>query len=217
MRIHPEGKPYIAAPTVLSAVLGLLGYRKAAVASAAGAASVAYFFRDPERQPPARPDLVVSPADGEIIVLKRTFEPRWLKSEAWQIGIFMSVLNVHVNRAPVSGTLEAIEHQPGTFLPAYDPEAIVSNERRYYYLQRNDQKRILMVQVAGALARRTVPFIAAGEDFQRGERIGMIRFGSRVEVYLPLEAEPLVAIGHAVHAGETPLALLPLENDYAQA
>jgi len=101
-------------------------------------------------------------------------------------------------------------------LPAYDPEAIVSNERRYYYLQRNDQKRILMVQVAGALARRTVPFIAAGEDFQRGERIGMIRFGSRVEVYLPLEAEPLVAIGHAVHAGETPLALLPLEEGYAQ-
>ncbi len=217
MRINSEGKPYIAVPAALAAALGLLGRRKAAVATALAAASVAYFFRDPDRQPPTRPDVVVSPADGEIIVLKRTFEPRWLKGEAWQIGIFMSVLDVHVNRAPITGTLEAIEHRPGTFLPAYDPEAVVRNERRYYYLQRNDQKRVLMVQVAGALARRTVPFIAAGDDFQQGERIGMIRFGSRVEVYLPLEAEPLVAIGHKVHAGETPLALLPTEAGYATA
>ena len=144
-------------------------------------------------------------------MLKRTFEPRWLKSEAWQIGIFMSVLDVHVNRAPVSGTLEAIEHRPGAFLRAYEAEAITRNERRYYYLLREDGKRLLMVQVAGAIARRTVPFVAAGEAFQRGERLGMIRFGSRVELYLPLEAEPLVALGHKVHAGETPLAVLPQE------
>ncbi len=214
MRINPEGKPYILAPALASAVLGLLGRRKAAALTALSAAAVAGFFRDPERRPPHHRDLVVSPADGRIIVLKRTFEPRWLKREAWQIGIFMSVLDVHVNRAPVSGTLEAIEHQPGTFLPAYDPEAIVRNERRYYYLLRIDRQPLLVVQVAGALARRTVPFIAAGEAFEQGERIGMIRFGSRVEVYLPIDAEPLVTIGHKVRAGETPLAILPLEEGY---
>ena len=212
MRINSEGTPFILAPAALAAALGLLGYRKAAAASAVAAAAVAGFFRDPDRQPPHRRDLVVSPADGEIIVLKRTFEPRWLRREAWQIGIFMSVLSVHVNRAPIDGTLEAIEHRPGTFLPAYDPESIAQNERRYYYLQRTDQKPVLMVQVAGALPRRTVPFLAAGDEFAQGERIGMIRFGSRVEIYLPLEAEPLVAIGHKVRAGETPLAFWPLEQ-----
>ena len=212
MRIHSEGKPFVLAPAALSVVFGLMGYRKAAAVTAAMSAAVAGFFRDPDRQPPHRRGLVVSPADGEIVVLKRTFEPRWLRREAWQIGIFMSVLDVHVNRAPIDGTLEAIEHQPGEFLPAYDPEAIIRNERRYYYLQRTDQKPVLVVQVAGALARRTVPFLAAGEDFRQGDRIGMIRFGSRVEVYLPLEAEPLVAIGHKVRAGETPLAFWPLEQ-----
>lgn len=211
MRINREGTPFILAPTALAAALGLLGFRKTAAASALAAAGVAYFFRDPDRRPPAPRDLVVSPADGTVIVLKRTFEPRWLKGEAWQVGIFMSVLDVHVNRAPVTGTLEAIEHRPGAFLRAYEAEAITRNERRYYYLLRDDEKRVLMVQVAGAIARRTVPFIAAGETFQRGERLGMIRFGSRVEVYLPLEAEPLVALGHKVRAGETPLAFLPRE------
>jgi len=217
MRINPEGKPYILAPALAATVLGLLGRRKAAAVTALGAAAIAGFFRDPDRHPPARRDLVVSPADGEIIVLKRTFEPRWLKREAWQIGIFMSVLDVHINRTPVSGTLEAIEHQPGAFLPAYDPEAVIRNERRYYYLLRIDRQPLLMVQVAGALARRTVPFIAAGEAFEQGDRIGMIRFGSRVEVYLPLAAEPLVALGHKVRAGETPLAILPLEEGYVPA
>ncbi len=211
MRIHSEGTPFILAPTAIAAALGLLGFRKTAAAGALAAAGVAYFFRDPERRPPSRRGLVVSPADGRVIVLKRTFEPRWLKGEAWQIGIFMSVLDVHVNRAPISGTLEAIEHRPGAFLRAYEAEAITRNERRYYYLLRADGKRLLMVQVAGALARRTVPFIAAGEAFTQGDRIGMIRFGSRVEVYLPLEAEPLVAPGHKVRAGETPLAFLPQE------
>jgi len=211
MKINPEGRPYILIPTALSAVFGLLGFRKTAAATALTAAGVAYFFRDPERQPPAKPDLVVSPADGTIIVLKRTFEPRWLKNEAWQIGIFMSLRDVHVNRAPVSGTLEAMEHRPGSFLRAYEPESINLNERRYYYISREDGKRVLTVQVAGAIARRTVPFIAPGDSFARGDRLGMIRFGSRVEVYLPLDAEPLVAIGHKVRAGETPLAILPQE------
>ena len=211
MKINPEGKPYILAPAALSAVLGVLGFRKGSVAAALAAASAAYFFRDPERHPPLNPGLVVSPADGEVIVLKRTFEPRWLKSEAWQIGIFMSVMDVHVNRAPVSGRLEAIEHRPGSFLRAYEAEAINQNERRYYYIAREDGKRVLVVQVAGAIARRTVPFVAPGDSFARGDRIGMIRFGSRVEVYLPLQAEPLVAVGHKVRAGETPLAFLPEE------
>ncbi len=209
MRIHPEGKPYILAPAALSAALGVLGWRKTAATTALLAAGVAYFFRDPERRPPYRRDVVVSPADGKVIVLKRTFEPRWLKREAWEIGIFMSVLDVHINRAPISGTLEALEHQPGLTLPAYHTDAVSRNERCYYYLHREDQQPVLMVQIAGAIARRTVPFIAAGDAFQRGERIGMIRFGSRVELYLPLEAEPLVTLGHKVHAGETPLALWP--------
>ncbi len=212
MRLNPEGKPYILAPAALAGVLGALGFRKAATASVAAAVGMAYFFRDPQRQPPYRRDVVVSPADGEIIVVKRTFEPRWLKSEGWQIGIFMSVLDVHVNRAPVTGVVEGIEHQPGEFVPAYDLDSVHRNERRYYYLTREDGTKVMMVQVAGALARRTVPFVAPGDAVSMGERIGMIRFGSRVEVFLPLRAQPLVAIGHRVRAGETPLALLPEEG-----
>ena len=204
-RIHPEGRPWVLGGALSAAALTLLGQRRAAQGAALVSLAAAFFFRDPARQPPPRDEVVVSPADGEVVVVQEEYEPRWLEASAWRIGIFMSVFDVHINRAPLDARVAALQHQPGEFLPAYHEEALQRNERRYYHLE-TPWGKVLLVQIAGVLARRTVPFVQPGDEIQRGERLGLIRFGSRVEVYLPRQAQPLVCPGHRVRAGETPIA-----------
>ena len=209
--INKTGWPYILTPALLGAVAGHFTKEKRLLyGGLAGGLAFAWFFRDPDRYPPFDRELIISPADGRVVTVRRVKEDRFLEAEAYQVGIFMSLFDVHVNRSPVTGKVLDIWHEPGRFLPADRQEAFEKNEKRYYALERLDGLPLLLVQVAGLLARRTVSFVEKGEEVLASERIGLIKFGSRVEVFLPAdEARLLVNIGHRVRAGETPLALYP--------
>jgi len=167
-----------------------------------------YFFRDPKRTPPAGPageEMFLSPADGRVVEVQQVHEPRFLEGEGLKIGIFMSLLDVHVNRAPVEGRVTLVEHIPGQFLQAFRPEASEVNERTLVGLE-SRYGRILIKQIAGILARRVVCWVQAGQELRAGERLGVIKFGSRVDLYLPLEAEPVVRVGDQARAGVTVIA-----------
>ncbi len=213
--INKEGYPFVFGPAALAAVLGHFRRKKAALFSLGASLACAYFFRDPDRYPPYDRELIVSPADGKVISIRRLREERWLDTEVYRISIFMSLFDVHVNRAPVTGRVTEIVHEPGQYLPADRPEATDKNEKCYYVLERLDGLRLLTIQVAGLVARRTVPFVRAGDEVLAGERLGMIRFGSRLEVLVPTEGTKLlVNIGHRVRAGETALFWHPWQEDH---
>ena len=165
------------------------------------------FFRDPTRQVPSDPGLVVSPADGTVTEVTEVDEPRFLQSRAHKIGIFMSLVSVHVNRAPCGGVVEATEHVPGKFLDARDPGASAQNESNSLVLGDAEGRgcRVLMRQISGVLARRIVCAVAKGDRLERGQRVGMIKFGSRAEVYVPVDShfEVTVRPGVYVRAGIT--------------
>ena len=167
------------------------------------------FFRDPERRAPDEPGLVVAPADGTVVEVTETVEPRFLERPACKIGIFMSLASVHVNRSPCAGRVEAVEHRPGRFLDARVPESSAENESNTLAIGDAEGRgtRIVVRQVAGLLARRIVCAVAVGDRLERGQRIGMIKFGSRAEVYVPSDSgfEVLVEPGRRVRAGETVL------------
>ena len=166
---------------------------------------VLYFFRNPERTAPADGATVVAPADGTVIVVERVPETP-LGIEALKISIFMSVFNVHVNRVPFDGKVVDIFHHQGKFFNARDGRASCENERNGIVLEIAGGVRIAFVQIAGLIARRIISYPLIGDLLVRGERYGLIRFGSRVDVYLPAEVEPLVKLGDATVAGETVLA-----------
>ena len=165
------------------------------------------FFRNPERTPPGDGKSVIAPADGTVIVVERVPETP-LGCEALKISIFMSVFNVHVNRAPLDGTVVHIDYQPGRFLDARDGRASSENERNGVVLETAAGVRIAFVQIAGLIARRIICYPRVGDVLQRGARYGLIRFGSRVDVYLPVDVEPLVKLGDITVAGETVLGCL---------
>jgi phosphatidylserine decarboxylase len=177
------------------ALLGLLG-----------AGFFAYFFRDPERSVPQEPGLIVSPADGKVVVLDEVQEGKFLGRPMRRVGIFMNVFDVHVNRSPVAGTVVSSTHQPGGFKAAQRPEASQANEQQVTLLDGEGDQRLLVVQIAGLLARRIISYIKSGQELARGERLGLICFGSRVDVYLPLGAEVQVKVGDRVQAGSSILA-----------
>jgi phosphatidylserine decarboxylase len=179
----------LAVPTVISLLLTLF---------------VVSFFRNPERTPPGDDKTVVAPADGRVIVVERVPETP-LGTEALKISIFMSVFNVHVNRAPLDGRVVAIDYQQGKFLDARDGRASSQNERNGVVLETASGVRIAFVQIAGLIARRIICYPKVGDALVRGTRYGLIRFGSRVDVYLPAHVEPLVKLGDTTTAGETVL------------
>ncbi len=171
----------------------------------------AYFFRDPERFPPDRDDVVIAPADGRISSIERLTAPRELDLDGEsriRISIFLSVLDVHINRAPVAGRIRKIEYVPGKFLNADLDKASEENERQCLTLETGDGTRIGCVQIAGLIARRIVTFVSQGDTLAAGERFGLIRFGSRTDVYLPPGCEALVRVGQTAVGGETVLAEL---------
>ncbi|NPB08800.1 MAG: phosphatidylserine decarboxylase [Thermodesulfobacteria bacterium] len=213
--IVKEGLPYVLGPGTLGAVIGHLTKKKPLLYAGLGlSAAMAFFFRDPDRYPPFDRELILAPADGRIVTIRREKEDRFLETEVYRIGIFMSLFDVHVNRSPVTGRVLDIVHEPGKFLPANKDEAYRENEKRYYLIERLDGVPILVVQIAGLIARRTVPFVRKGDEVLACERLGMIRFGSRVEVLVPAEnVRLLVNMGHRVRAGECPLALLPWKKN----
>jgi len=163
---------------------------------------LAWFYRDPERNVPRDESLWVSPADGKVVEIGPADHP--YTGPALRIGIFMSPLDVHVNRAPAGGTVEFLEYVPGKRLAAYHPKASLENER-FYVGMRTSQGKTLLVQIAGMLARRIASRVKRGDVLTRGQRYGMIKLGSKVEVYLPGPVKPLVAVGDRVRAGETPI------------
>lgn len=166
-----------------------------------------YFFRDPERPTPKETDIVVAPADGKIVEIIEIEEGQFLKCKTKRIAIFLSVFDVHVNRAPIAGEVTHSEPKPGKFLDARNPASSFQNESRMWIIK-GDGVEVGVKQITGAIARRIVPWSQVGDQVGKGERFGMIRFGSRTELYLPLDAEPLVKIGDMVKGAETPIARL---------
>ena len=167
-----------------------------------------YFFRDPDRTPPEGNNLVIAPADGEIVSIMPLREDEFLKKDAIQVSIFMSPLNVHVNRFPVSGTVGFYRYVPGEYIMAFEEKASLRNERTLIGIE-NDRGRVLFKQIAGFVARRIVAQVKVGDHAVAGERFGMIKFGSRVDVIVPREAGINVKLGEKTVGGETVLAVIP--------
>ena len=178
---------------------------------AAGAGAVwllvLYFFRDPNRHPPRQPGLVLSPGDGEVVAIVEEEEGQFLRQRLLRISIFLSIFDVHVQRVPLGGQVTEIVHRPGQFLQAFRPEASEENEAIAMELA-TPYGTLLVRQVAGIMARRCVNYLKAGDVVETGQRFGLIRFGSRVDLFLPATAEILVTIGASVKGGITPVARL---------
>ena len=197
-----DGYKFLAPPLALGVLAAAFGWLGTAVVLLAMAAFVASFFRDPERKPPADSAAVVSPADGRVMeVVQESFDGR----PGRRVSIFLAIWNVHVNRAPMSGRLERVEYRPGKFYAALRARASAENEQNVFYLD-TDRGRIVFKQVAGWIARRVVSWKSAGDSVILGERIGLIRFGSRMDLWLPDGAEMLVRPGEKVAGGVSVVA-----------
>lgn len=206
--IAAEGYPFIALFAFVTIVFALLGWGWLALPSLALTLFTVYFFRDPERIIPSDEDAVIAPADGRIVFLDEVMEERYAHEPTLKISIFMSVFNVHVNRAPARGTVVDKFYNRGEFLNAALDKASLENEQCGLLLETGHGRKILFVQIAGLIARRIITYPKVGDLLERGERYGLIRFGSRVDLYLPRGTEPLVRLGDHVTAGETILGYL---------
>jgi phosphatidylserine decarboxylase len=206
--IVKEGIPFVAAAAGAAALTGALGW--AALAGVLGAAALftAWFFRNPGRIAPRTAGAVVSPGDGRIVEIAEEYEPRFLKDQGTRISIFLSIFDVHVNRIPCAGRIEDVVYQPGRFVAANRPEATLRNEQNALVIRAESGSKVVCVQVAGLIARRIVSWVSPGERVACGERFGLIRFGSRMDLFLPLSAKLHVAVGARVKGGETVLAEL---------
>lgn len=199
MKIHPEGKTYIILSgflflitLVLYLTLGGIGGIILLLAATILFALVINFFRNPAR--PVAPDsrIILSPADGKVVTIEKVWEPEYYDDERWQISIFMSPLNVHVNRFPISGTITHYTYHQGKYLVAWHPKSSTENERNTIVIENHQGQSILLRQIAGAVARRIVCRLKPGMQVQQGDELGFIKFGSRVDVYLPQDAVILV-------------------------
>lgn len=170
---------------------------------------VTAFFRNPERRIPSDPGAVVSPADGRVVFVGEVTEDRYLKAPAKKISVFMSVFNVHVNRVPFSGTVEQVDYNPGKFLVASKDKASLDNEQNAVLLKADRERRVLVIQIAGMVARRIVCYLKAGDRAEIGKRFGLIMFGSRLDLFLPPEAEVLVSVGDHVRGGSSIVGRMP--------
>ena len=206
IRIAPDGYPLIIIFALITILVYVFGKPWIAVLSLAFTLFMVLFFRDPDRIIPVDKGVFVSPADGKVIMIKDVYEKDYLKAESKEISIFMSIFNVHVNRAPCEGNVSLIKHSPGKFLVAHKDAASIENENTVMVLEGKDGK-ILVRQVAGLIARRIVCKVKVGDVLRRGERYGMIKFGSRLDVYLPKETEIKVRLGDKVKAGETVIGI----------
>jgi phosphatidylserine decarboxylase len=205
--IAPEGWPFVLVPLCAAAVAGALGWLPLAIGLAAVAAFCLFFFRNPHRECSAAADVACSPADGKVIACGVAPDGTAPAGLPVRVSVFMSVLSVHVNRAPIDATLTDYRYNAGRTLAAYSDKASLVNEQNLSVWE-GAAGRIGLKQIAGVIARRIVFDHQPGAAVRRGDRIGLIRFGSRVDVFLPPEAELLVRIGDRVRAGSSPLARL---------
>jgi phosphatidylserine decarboxylase len=202
-----EGWPFIAASALASVAVALFAGWWWSLPLWLVTIFIVQFFRDPPRQVPVQPNAVLSPADGRIVKVEKVHDP-YLDREGLLVSVFMNVFNVHSNRSPVDATVERVEYRAGKFINADLDKASTDNERNALVLRMAGGERIAVVQVAGLIARRILCYVKATDSLARGQRYGFIRFGSRVDVYLPLSARPKVAVGDVVYATTSVLAEL---------
>ena len=201
-KFAPDGYPFIIVFALISILVYFFGKPWIAILPIIITLFMLFFFRDPERRIPKGEDIFVSPADGKVILIKDVYEKDYLKTDSKEISIFMSLFNVHVNRSPYDGKVSFIKHTSGKFLVAHKDAASIKNESTVMVIDGRNGK-IVVRQVAGFIARRIVCKAKTGDELRRGERYGMIKFGSRLDVYLPKDVKIKVKAGDKVKAGET--------------
>jgi phosphatidylserine decarboxylase len=207
MRLDRAGLPFIGGALVLAIVSGAVAGWALAIPFLALGAFLAFFFRDPRRVSPTEPHVVLSPADGRVLVAGPA-DPAAAPPGTWlQISIFLSPMDVHVNRIPVAGRVTSVSYTPGRFLPAYHHDAASTNERSEIWIDHGGQT-IVARQIVGILARRVVCRVQNGADVRAGDRYGIMKFGSRMDIFLPPTATILVKVGDVVRGGETVIAVL---------
>ncbi|MCU0599327.1 MAG: phosphatidylserine decarboxylase family protein [Desulfobacterales bacterium] len=206
--VAAPGYSFIFAAAFSTLIFALIGNEWLACIGMLATFFICYFFRDPDRVTPSAIAAIVSPADGRVVQASIVRENPFIPGECYKIGIFMSVFNVHVNRIPFSGTIKNITYQPGRFHPADKDVASMQNEFNAVVLETEHNQRICFVQIAGLIARRIICGIREGDTVIRGQRFGMICFGSRVDVYLPAKTRINIAIGDKVTAGSSILGVL---------
>ena len=208
---HPilarEGWPFIAGALLAAILVGVFAGFAWSIPLWLILVFIVQFFRDPSREVPVAAGAVLSPADGRIVKVERVRDP-YTERDTVLVSVFMNVFNVHSNRSPADGTIESVKYTPGAFVNADLDKASTENERNAVVIRLASGERLAFVQVAGLIARRILCYVKPGEILERGQRYGFIRFGSRVDVYLPLSARPKVAVGDVVYATTTVIAEL---------
>jgi len=206
--IAVEGLPYIGISAFLAWITALFGFESLSIILAAVTVFIIYFFRDLERKTPEVPLSIVSPADGKVVEIDNALEENFLNLEMKRIGIFLSITDCHVNRFPLTGKVLNTKYTPGQFHIADLKRSSKENERLATLIESDDKEQIVVVQIAGFIARRLVSYVSVGDLLQKGERFGMIKFGSRVDIYLPPSSEVSITLGDKVRGGETIIGFL---------
>ncbi|MBM4306923.1 MAG: phosphatidylserine decarboxylase family protein [Deltaproteobacteria bacterium] len=201
--IAKEGFPFLIPSMILTLLFVVVGWTILTIPAILLTLFIAYFFRNPKRIIPSLKNIILSPADGTVISVGECEEERFLKERSLKVSIFMSPFDVHINRAPASGKVLQASYHPGKFLVASRDKASLLNEQNALVMETEERFKILLVQIAGFVARRIVCYAKAGDHLNRGEIFGMIRFGSRVDLYLPLNIRPIVRVGQHIKGGES--------------
>jgi phosphatidylserine decarboxylase len=201
--VAKEGFPFLIPSLILTVGVAAIGWTVLTVLGILLTLFIAFFFRNPKREIPDLHNIILSPADGKVIHVGEDQEDRFLKERALKISIFMSVLDVHINRSPVTGKVLERSYHPGRFLVASAEKASLDNEQNALVLEMEDHSKILVIQIAGFIARRIVCYANAGDRLKMGETFGLIRFGSRVDLYLPANVKPTVRVGQHIKGGES--------------
>jgi len=201
--VAKEGFPFLILSAFLTFLFGVMGWKIIVFLGVFLTLFIAFFFRNPKRKIPVLQDVILSPADGKIVHVGECEEDRYLKERALKVSIFMSLFDVHINRAPVSAKVLERSYNPGRFLVASVEKASLLNEQNALVLETEDRFKILLVQIAGFVARRIVCYARAGDLVRKGEIFGLIRFGSRIDLYLPTGVIPAVKVGQHVKGGES--------------
>jgi len=201
--IAKEGFPFLIPAALVTVIFAGMGWLMLTFLGFLLTLFIAFFFRNPKRKIPTLQNIILSPADGRIIHLGECEEDRFLKEKALKVSIFMSLFNVHINRAPASGKVLERSYHPGQFLVANAEKSSLLNEQNAFILETEDRLKILLIQIAGFVARRIVCYAKAGDTLRMGEIFGMIRFGSRIDLYLPTGVKPTVRVGQHVKGGES--------------
>jgi phosphatidylserine decarboxylase len=201
--IAKEAFPFLIPSAILTIFLGGIGWKVFTLLGILVTLFIGFFFRNPKRKIPPLENGILSPADGKIIHVGECEEDRFLKERALKVSIFMSLFDVHINRAPASGKILQRSYHPGQFLLANKEKSSLLNEQSAFILETEDRLKILLIQIAGFVARRIVCYAKVGDTLRMGEIFGMIRFGSRVDLYLPIQVKPAVRIGQHVKGGES--------------